>query len=107
MPIHDFGAAAAAAAHPHSEFENAVCFSVTADADPGMVSKVLGPVTKRGLSVDRLNAVLEKGEDPVMLIDYQVSGLGPDGTGIVAAVLEQTVGVRTVLVCRKEDSRAA
>ncbi|MDW3204503.1 MAG: hypothetical protein R8L07_03090 [Alphaproteobacteria bacterium] len=83
------------------------CFSVTADADPGMLSRVLGPVAKRGLVVDRVNALREEGSDPVLLIDMQVSGLDDQGRDIVAAVLSQTVGVRSVLVCDKSAGRAA
>ena len=83
------------------------CFSVTADADPGMLSRVLGPVAKRGLVIDRVNALREEGADPVLLIDMQVSGLDDQGRDIVAAVLSQTVGVRSVLVCDKHAGRAA
>ena len=82
------------------------CFSVAADADPGILSRVLEPVAKRGLVVDRVNAVRDAGPDPILLIDMQVAGLDPQGREIVAAVLNQIVGVRRVLSCEKGDAGA-
>lgn len=80
-----------------------VCFAVTADADPGILSRVLEPIAKRGLVVDRLAAVQDgSARDPVLQIDLQVSGLADAAHGVVAAVLDQTVGVRLVLSCVKE-----
>lgn len=87
-------------------FRRLACFSVTGDADPGLLSRVLEPVAKRGLVIDRVNAVRDDGPDPVLVIDMQVGGLDPQGQDIVAAVLGQVVGVRRVLACEKEDAGA-
>lgn len=99
-------AAPRAGGSPPVSFEaqpSTVCFAVTADADPGILSRVLEPIAKRGLIVDRLAAVQDGGaRDPVLQIDLQVSGLDDAAHGVVAAVLDQTVGVRLVLSCVKE-----
>ncbi|MAO93444.1 MAG: hypothetical protein CMM78_05435 [Rhodospirillaceae bacterium] len=77
------------------------CFSVTADTDVGILARVLAPITKRGLITQKLNAVIDGGIDPNLIIDVQVSGLDPQSCDIVGAVMRQTVGVRSVLVCEK------
>jgi hypothetical protein len=45
--------------------------------------------------------VIDGGIDPNLIIDVQVSGLDPQSCDIVGAVMRQTVGVRSVLVCEK------
>jgi acetolactate synthase regulatory subunit len=88
----------------HPLFPATACFAVTADADPGILSRVLEPIAKRGLTVDRLMAVQDgDARDPVLHIDLHVSGLDDDARSVVAAVLDQTVGVRLVLSCEKND----
>ncbi len=81
--------------------ETVTCYSVRADADPGLLSRLLHPIAKRGLVADRLNCILEGGSDPVMLVDIQISGLDVSARDIVGAVMGQVIGVRSVLVCDK------
>jgi len=78
-----------------------VCYSVVADADPGMLARVLEPVAKRGRVPDRLNAVREEEGRGPLVIDLQVRGLDEQGRDVIAGVLSQIVGVHRVLMCDK------
>ena len=89
---------------PHNDVDTApsvYCFSVTADADAGIMARVLAPIAKRGLITQKLNAVIDGGMDQNLIIDVQVSGLDPQSCDIVGAVMRQIVGVHSVLVCEK------
>lgn len=97
---HPFQGSAGAVGLPSPDFST-VCYSIEADSDPGMLSRVLEPVAKRGRIVDKLHALLDDGPDPVMLIDFQVRDLDPHDSQIIGAVLGQIVGVRRVLICDK------
>jgi acetolactate synthase regulatory subunit len=77
------------------------CFSVTAEPDPGTIGRVLAPIAKRGLIAQKLNAVIDSGVEDTLIIDLQASGLDQQSCDIVAAVMRQIVGVRSVLVCEK------
>ncbi|MEQ8443751.1 MAG: hypothetical protein RIM33_06705 [Alphaproteobacteria bacterium] len=98
--------AASAASRPASSesFEprpTTVCYSVVADANPGMLSRILEPVVKRGLVPDRFDAVREDGDEGPLVIDLHVSRLDAAARDVVASVLSQVVGVHRVLTCEK------
>lgn len=83
---------AAAPFHP-SETPTA-CFSVHADAEPGVMPRVLALFAKRGLVPTSWHSRVTGGE---LTIDLQMKGLDGDTAAYLAACLRQVVSVMTVL----------
>lgn len=83
---------AAAPFHP-SETPTA-CFSVLADAEPGVMPRVLALFAKRGLVPTSWHSRVTGGE---LTIDLQMKGLDGDTAAYLAACLRQVVSVMTVL----------
>ncbi|MDZ4735522.1 MAG: hypothetical protein SGJ07_04160 [Rhodospirillaceae bacterium] len=92
------------------------CFAVQADADPGILPRVLGLFAKRSLVPDRLTghrsvreasvgeryvsgASLNDGDE--LAIDLQVAGLDAAETDYLARCLRQIPGVVSVLTAEK------
>jgi hypothetical protein len=92
------------------------CFAVQADADPGILPRVLGLFAKRSLVPDRLTghrSLREGGpggdnrgdnggvDNHELAIDVQVAGLDAAETDYLARCLRQIPGVVAVLTAEK------
>jgi acetolactate synthase small subunit len=75
------------------------CFSVVAEADPGVMPRVLELFAKRGLVPSLWHSkIAPTGE---LTIDLQMEGMGSQKAHHVAACLRQVWGVDTVLTAEK------
>jgi len=72
----------------------AVCFSVHADAEPGVMPRVLELFAKRGLVPQKWHSVAS---GAVLTIDVQIAGLGREMADYMARCMWQIAGVDTVL----------
>ncbi len=70
------------------------CFSIHAEADPGVMPRVLELFAKRGLLPRRWVSDVT---GPELAIDVQVAGLDPETQAYIARCLRQIWGVGTVL----------
>jgi acetolactate synthase small subunit len=87
----------------NSEASATACFSIQAEADPGVMPRVLELFAKRGLIPSRWHSDLE-GEmtrEPALTIDLQVTGLNRQQVEHVSATLRGMVSVRSVLTSEK------
>lgn len=89
MHSHDSAARA-----PMQAPDRATWLFVQAEADPGLLPRVLGALAKRSLVPDHLHVT----RDPAGLsLDLRLTDLAPSTRSILAASLRQVVGVRSVL----------
>jgi hypothetical protein len=86
---------------PASARARVACFSIHAEADPGVMPRVLELFAKRGLLPRRwVSDVTGPGGVPgggELAIDVQVAGLDPETQAYIARCLRQIWGVGTVL----------
>jgi hypothetical protein len=86
---------------PASARARVACFSIHAEADPGVMPRVLELFAKRGLLPRRwVSDVTGSGGVPgggELAIDVQVAGLDPETQAYIARCLRQIWGVGTVL----------
>ncbi len=77
------------------------CFSIVADAEPGVLSRLLQVFAKRGLVPSRLYGSRggPGGED--LHIDLQVAGLDARLVAVIAETLRQVVSVQCVLTSER------
>jgi acetolactate synthase small subunit len=82
-----------------------VGFSIHADADPGVMPRLLELFAKRSLIPSRWHSDLEDptGSAPTLTIDLQVSGLNHQQINHVAASMRSMVSVISVLTYEKFD----
>src|SRR5271165_5559069 len=73
------------------------CFSVHARAEPGVMPRVLELFAKRGLVPSAWRSVVTQKEQPRLIIEIQMSGLGRDITEYIAACLRQIASVEAVV----------
>ena len=71
-------------------------FRMTADADPGMLPRLLQVFAKRSLVPEALRAE-RRGDGDSLSIELRIPEIEPSRAMHVAACLRATVGVRTVL----------
>jgi len=74
------------------------CFAVLAEADPGIMPRMMALFAKRGLLPDYWCSRLSDGE---LAVDLQVMGMERDTAAYIAACFRQMPGVRTVLTSEK------
>ena len=74
------------------------CFSVHADAEPGVMPRVLELFAKRGLVPQRWHSAAA---GKALTIDVQIGGLRRDTADYIAQCLRQIVGVETVLTSER------
>jgi len=79
----------------------AVCFSVQAAAEPGVMPRVLELFAKRGLVPQKWQSAVS---GTVLTIDVQIGGLGRDLAGYIARCMRQITGVETVLTSETRPS---
>ncbi len=89
----------------HAPLPRVFCFSVLAEAGPGIMPRVLELFAKRNLVPSRwvsdLNGPNQRGARRELSIDLQVEGLTPELTDYIANCLRQIPGVGTVLTSEK------
>lgn len=72
-------------------------FYVTAEADPGLLPRLIEPVAKLGHVPVRVHASRESGDGSRMTVDLRLSGLAPEGADRVRRALMSVIGVEQVL----------
>ena len=72
----------------------AVCFSVQARAEPGVMPRVIELFAKRGLVPQKWHSTASA---EALTIDVQMGGLDRDLSGYIARCMRQIIGVETVL----------
>ncbi len=90
------------AANPAGAHARVACFSIHAEADPGVMPRVLELFSKRGLLPRRWVSDVTgprggHGGGHELAIDVQVAGLDPETQAYIARCLRQIWGVGTVL----------
>lgn len=75
-----------------------VCYSVTAQADPGLLPRLIGHLAKVGLVPARLHVVTH---DDEMAVDLQVADLPAERAALLEQRFRTTVGVLWVASSRK------
>jgi len=80
------------------------CFAVQAEADPGVLPRVLELFAKRGLVPDRWVAQREGRHGAELAVDIQVAGFDQQQTDYVARCLRQIPFVKAVLTTEKIQS---
>ena len=86
---------------PVAAAETVYCFSILAEAAPGVMPRVLELFAKRGLTPTRWHSDVtgKRGED--LSIDVQVNGLDVAAGDYIARCLRQVFQVETVLTSQK------
>lgn len=77
------------------------CFSVHAQAEPGVMPRVLDLFAKRNLVPVRWHSDVLGGPGRELAIDVQVDGVSPELGNYIARCLRQIPGVATVLTAEK------
>jgi hypothetical protein len=77
------------------------CYSIQAQAEPGVMPRVLALFAKRNLVPMRWHSDVLGGAGHDLAIDVQVKGLSPDVGNYIASCLRQIPGVATVLTAEK------
>jgi acetolactate synthase small subunit len=77
------------------------CFAVQAEADPGILPRVLGLFAKRSLVPERWAGHRSLHDESELTIDLQVAGLDAAETDYLARCLGQIPGVVAVLTAEK------
>lgn len=83
--------------------EAVFCFAIQAEAEPGVMPRVLELFAKRGLIPLRLHADRIGLERKELAIDLQVSGLEQQACNYIARCLRQIHGVEAVLTSEKSQ----
>ena len=76
----------------------AVCFSVQAAAEPGVMPRVLELFAKRGLVPQKWQSAVS---GTLLTIDVQIGGLGRDMADYIARCMRQIAGVDAVLTSER------
>src|SRR5258706_15616142 len=76
----------------------AVCFSVQAAAEPGVMPRVLELFAKRGLVPQKWQSTVF---GTALVIDVQAGGLGRDTADYIARCMRQIAGVDAVLTSER------
>lgn len=83
------------------------CFSLVAEAEPGVMPRVLQVVAKRGLVPSRWYSTVAGPAGRDLHIDLQVADIDASLREIIARALRQLVGVETVLTSEKRRAQRA
>jgi len=108
-----FGSRPANPSNPRSQTSSApvaapgiFCFSIHAQAEPGVMPRVLELFAKRNLVPVRWHSDVLNGPGRDLAIDVQVEGIGTDLGNYIARCLRQIPGVSTVLTAEKRVASA-
>ncbi len=94
-------------ATPLAAAETVYCFSILAEAEPGVMPRVLELFAKRGLVPTRWHSDVTGREGRDLSIDVQVNGLDVTTGDYIARCLRQVFQVETVLTSQKHIARNA
>jgi len=86
---------------PTSARSRVACFSIQAEAEPGVMPRVLEIFAKRGLVPRRWVSDVTGPGGRELSIDVQVAGLTPETQAYIARCLRQIWGVAVVLTSEK------
>ncbi len=86
---------------PAAAAETVYCFSILAEAEPGVMPRVLELFAKRGLTPTRWHSDVTGKDGRDLAIDVQVNGLDVATGDYVARCLRQVFQVETVLTSQK------
>ena len=89
--------------HPDSA-PGIFCFSIHAQAEPGMMPRVLQLFAKRNLVPDRWHSDVSGGPGRDLSIDIQVAGVDAELGNYIARCLRQIPGVAAVLTAEKHPA---
>ena len=84
-----------------SNLPRVACFAVQAEADPGILPRVLALFAKRSLVPERWTGQRSLHDQNELVIDVQVAGLDREQTDYIARCLGQIPGVFSVLTAEK------
>jgi len=98
--------AASSSVTQFSKAPETACFSVQADANPGVLPRLLEILAKRVLVPSRVHATTLNSTDggEKMAVDLQVGGVDADLQALMAASMGQVYEVDRVLTARKTTS---
>ncbi len=106
----DLSGRRSAAPAPLPAAETVYCFSILAEAEPGVMPRVLELFAKRGLTPTRWHSDVigpkRPGEGRELAIDVQVNGLDVAAGDYIARCLRQVFQVETVLTSQKHMGRS-
>jgi hypothetical protein len=83
--------------HSDSDLLAKALFYVVGDADPALLPRVVGPVTKLGLVPSRLHISNEDGDGAQLTIDLRLADVPQKAASRVEAALRSIVGVHQVI----------
>jgi acetolactate synthase small subunit len=86
---------------PFGARSRVACFSIQAEAEAGVMPRVLGIFAKRGLVPRRWISDVTGPGGRELSIDVQVAGLTPETQAYIARCLRQICGVGVVLTSEK------
>ncbi len=89
---------------PNCATSRVACFSIQAEAEPGVMPRVLELFAKRGLVPRRWVSDVTGPGDGQLSIDVQVAGLAPETQAYIARCLRQVWGVGTVLTSERSET---
>lgn len=85
--------------------ETVYCFSILAEAEPGVMPRVLELFAKRGLTPTRWHSDVTGAKGRDLAIDIQVDGLDVATGDYIARSLRQVFQIETVLTSQKHVGR--
>ena len=94
-----------AATAPRALAETVYCFSILAEAEPGVMPRVLELFAKRGLTPTRWHSDVTGPKGRELAIDVQVDGLDVATGDYIARCLRQVFQIETVLTSQKHVGR--
>jgi len=74
-----------------------VIYFVDADADFGVLPRLLQPLAKLGVAPLRVHASTENGNGAEMRVDLRIAGVSSRTANLIDSALRATVGVRSVI----------
>jgi hypothetical protein len=88
-------------AGPHASeeagFLKKALFYVVGDADPSLLPRIIGPVTKHGLVPSRVHASNEDGDGAQLTVDLRLTDVPQTAAERIEGALRCVVGVRQVI----------
>ena len=93
-----------AASAAETNFTETAFFSVNAQAEPGVMPRVLELFAKRGLVPSSWRSAVGGADRARLTIEIEMSGLDPDNTEYIAACLRQIASVEAVLTLSPDRS---
>jgi hypothetical protein len=84
--------------------ESTACFSVSGEASPGLLPRVLELFAKRGLLPNEVHACVADGR---LTVEIRANGMAPELAAYIGRCLRQTYPVERVLVSRDEPGDGA